>query len=348
MDPSLFMFGSEPYDLPLVEDFMMDSIMPLSDIPNSSGSSPLGYTSSVPSLETETSLDAIKSSTTTLTKRRPIPRKGHTKSRLGCFNCKKRKIKCQETRTGCDNCIKAGMRCEYPRSRENAVAVVLSPGIQPQSTPTTFSMEDMQYFHHFLVRGYPHLPVGGDTVWTMEIPALAHQYDYLIHSMLALGASRLAMDASSTPAQIETSGLAHRVKAVQSLSAALKTDPKNKQEADARFATLMVLTFQSSCMPEGFMDFLTMLRGCVLSGYTIPDDKASCFASFLQKNHLETMEDKFDEQQLKDLKTESLDAATASLKALEPYCRTGVEASYHGVLAALISAAYVSPKQGEH
>jgi hypothetical protein len=46
--------------------------------------------------------------------RKPIPRKGHTKSRRGCFNCKRRRIKCNERHPECDHCIKAGLHCEYP------------------------------------------------------------------------------------------------------------------------------------------------------------------------------------------------------------------------------------------
>ncbi|KUI63216.1 Sterol uptake control protein 2 [Cytospora mali] len=41
-------------------------------------------------------------------------RRGHTKSRNGCFNCKTRRIKCQETRPACDHCVKVGLNCEYP------------------------------------------------------------------------------------------------------------------------------------------------------------------------------------------------------------------------------------------
>jgi hypothetical protein len=46
--------------------------------------------------------------------RKPVPRKGHTKSRRGCFNCKRRRIKCNEKHPECNHCIKAGLHCEYP------------------------------------------------------------------------------------------------------------------------------------------------------------------------------------------------------------------------------------------
>jgi hypothetical protein len=112
-------------------------------------------------------------------RRRPIPRKGHTKSRRGCFNCKKRKIKCQETRPMCGNCDKSGIPCQYPKALHSAPSPISvsvpSPIMQPQATPTVFSMVDMRYFHHFLVRAYPHLPVGSDSIWTLQIPAYAHK-----------------------------------------------------------------------------------------------------------------------------------------------------------------------------
>ncbi|KAK9459729.1 uncharacterized protein V1516DRAFT_677824 [Lipomyces oligophaga] len=41
------------------------------------------------------------------------PRKSHIKSRKGCSNCKRRRIKCDEERPQCFNCIKHGVTCTY-------------------------------------------------------------------------------------------------------------------------------------------------------------------------------------------------------------------------------------------
>ncbi|KAI1167187.1 C6 zinc finger protein [Nemania serpens] len=46
--------------------------------------------------------------------RAKLERRGHTKSRRGCYNCKRRRIKCQETRPSCGHCTKTGLKCEYP------------------------------------------------------------------------------------------------------------------------------------------------------------------------------------------------------------------------------------------
>ncbi|KAF9770820.1 hypothetical protein IL306_011578 [Fusarium sp. DS 682] len=41
-----------------------------------------------------------------------LERRGHTKSRRGCYNCKRRRIK--ETQPACGHCTKTGLKCEYP------------------------------------------------------------------------------------------------------------------------------------------------------------------------------------------------------------------------------------------
>lgn len=124
------------------------------------------------------------------TKRRPIPRKGHTKSRRGCFNCKRRKIKCQEERPECGHCKKSGLKCEYPmrhqwaHERSNEMSdqaleqVVQRPAqlvVQISDNHGTFSLSDMKLFHHFLIAAYPHLPLGFEKAWTTEFPSVAHQ-----------------------------------------------------------------------------------------------------------------------------------------------------------------------------
>jgi hypothetical protein len=108
-------------------------------------------------------------------RRKTFPRKGHTKSRKGCYNCKRRKIKCQETRPSCSNCEKADLQCQYPDVSSRWASMAGALVVQPSASPTMFSMEDMHFFHHFMVRAYPHLPVGADSLWQGTIPAFAHQ-----------------------------------------------------------------------------------------------------------------------------------------------------------------------------
>lgn len=87
------------------------------------------------------------------------------------------------------------------------------------------------------------------------------QYEYLIHSILALSASHL--DAVSS-ASVAEEAISHRILAVKSLNEALSVPPKTRSECDARMAAALALAFQSSHLEDGLFEFLTMVRGCNL------------------------------------------------------------------------------------
>ncbi|KAL4860616.1 hypothetical protein BDV12DRAFT_204856 [Aspergillus spectabilis] len=121
----------------------------------------------------------------------------HTKSRRGCFSCKSRRIKCQETKPSCANCIHKDFDCVYPTGdRERAVVVQrphsqirrqstsqspngggLSPSLSPstQLSTTPFTGDDLRFWHHFLIDARPHLPFGDEATWLSEIPSFAHE-----------------------------------------------------------------------------------------------------------------------------------------------------------------------------
>jgi hypothetical protein len=128
-------------------------------------------------------------------------RKGHRKSREGCFNCKRRKIKvcicpkwtpmlmlfqCQETQPACENCTKKKIECSYPAPKSLKAlqgSLLYSPSpiasVTLHSTPIIFSLTDMRLFHHFLTDAYPHLPVGSDSAWLSQVPLIAHHVSSL-------------------------------------------------------------------------------------------------------------------------------------------------------------------------
>lgn len=61
-----------------------------------------------------TSSDTTVSRTVTTRRNKPVPRKGHIKSRRGCYTCKRWEVKCSEKLPECDNCTRIGLVCEYP------------------------------------------------------------------------------------------------------------------------------------------------------------------------------------------------------------------------------------------
>lgn len=136
---------------------------------------PYALLSTAPSLPRSSSEDAPTVRRVT-PRRRPIPRKGHTKSRRGCLNCKRRKVKCQETLPGCGHCERLGLACEYPSNTDSGL-VMPAPAMALQATPTQFTMEDLRLFQHFIFHAYPPLPLKGDSVWR-EVAALSHSVSF--------------------------------------------------------------------------------------------------------------------------------------------------------------------------
>ncbi|CAG9997768.1 unnamed protein product [Clonostachys byssicola] len=283
-------------------------------------------------------------------KRRPRPCKGHTKSRRGCFNCKRRRVKCPETLPRCNNCVRLGLNCTYPpegglvpASRPSHTS---SPMTMPlSSSPTRFTIEDLRFFHHFLFAAYPPLPIGGKEIWR-DMAALSHGFDYLVHAVLGLAASHLTL-ASRNEIDYSAHALSHRVQAINSLNTALSKPCASMAEGDARFATLMALTFQSSYMPDGMVDFLAMIRGCtVVPGTGMPSFSESVFQGFSAEAHQQSIiEMNEDRPEAKDQRLASFAIdGLKSLYALRPFCPDGsLEGTYLDALEGVLELTIKCP-----
>ncbi|UPX17170.1 uncharacterized protein EKO05_0007542 [Ascochyta rabiei] len=279
--------------------------------------------------------------------RKPIPRKGHTKSRRGCFNCKRRRIKCNEKHPRCAHCVKAGLQCDYPANIIQLMQRSTRPShpqeaVNLRSTPGIFTMADMRLFHHFIITAYPHIPVGADKIWVTVIPGFAHNYEYLMHSILALAASHL--DAVSSISVAEQA-IQHRILAVKSLNEALSVPPKSKSEQDARMAAALALAFQSSHLQDGLAEFLTMVRGCNLiasDGLSLGSD--SPFKAFGEDSHLQQMKHRIGTAPpFSCLNQGDLDLAATSLSSIGYLNMSPFEHAYRSALDTTIQNAYDRP-----
>lgn len=289
-------------------------------------------------------------------RRRPIPRKGHTKSRRGCFNCKRRKVKCQENTPECSNCTKIGLSCRYPErpqlspapdAEDSLLSLVKMASplslLALQSTPTIFTPDDMRFFHHFLVTAYPPLPMEGDDVWR-QVAALSHNYDYLMHAMLGLAASNLDLYGGNYSAQ----ALGHRVKAIQLLNQDLSKPCTSSAEGDARFGAMMALAFQASCMPEGMTEFLSMTRGChIVASNSMLIFEGSLFSGFTDEGYPDSIRRLIGTGPLiLEPEQEALiDEFLTSLRALGPLCKSPLEVQFLGATERIVKTARVSASE---
>ncbi|KAJ5174205.1 uncharacterized protein N7482_000082 [Penicillium canariense] len=138
------------------------------------------------------------------------PRRAHTKSRNGCDQCKRRRVKCDEQGPPCSNCISREINCTYLRApprnapgirqhdpapaRELGTPRPLAP-ISPASTPSAISgVRDLELMHKFATETFSSLCTAESEydVWQLVIPRLALQYDFLMNGILALASLHLA------------------------------------------------------------------------------------------------------------------------------------------------------------
>ncbi|KAF8861078.1 hypothetical protein BDZ45DRAFT_740679 [Acephala macrosclerotiorum] len=173
-------------------------------------------------------------------------RRSHTKSRGGCLECKRRKLKCNEAKPVCAGCTKREITCVYPKVlaraasskdssqeptlRPSAPVPVIDPSIganaaytatqtasssnalvagpSPNSTLRGIGQFDMED----MTLWHQFITKTASTLatpWGNELPAVALNCDYLLHGILALGALHLAyLDDSNVMKQKQYSYLA--------------------------------------------------------------------------------------------------------------------------------------------
>nr|XP_036582105.1 Sterol regulatory element-binding protein ECM22-like protein 1 [Colletotrichum truncatum]KAF6790662.1 Sterol regulatory element-binding protein ECM22-like protein 1 [Colletotrichum truncatum] len=161
--------------------------------------------------------------------RRKGKKKTHTKSRLGCINCKQRRVKCDEVSPTCGNCAKFLIRCSFcphwvaavpnqrdeqpsrqngkkrGRPRKNWNNLTLSAEALPRQVVLSATglglggvdkapngqnnTDDFEVLHHYMINTSKTL---GDVVWEQKVPILAFRYTAVRHLLLALSALHLA------------------------------------------------------------------------------------------------------------------------------------------------------------
>ncbi|ESU16055.1 hypothetical protein FGSG_09464 [Fusarium graminearum PH-1] len=293
-------------------------------------------------VSTSPELLAEADTSTVITKRRPIPRKGHTKSRAGCSSCKRRRVKCDFVTPECGACCRLGLECEYLNKPGHQSTTTISKPLR--TDPVMFDVNDLNFFRHFLFEAYPSLPIDGFTVW-QQASQLSHQYDFLLHSMLGLGASHLGL---LTPSGYEKAALKHRVVAIGALNKHLTKAIFTQQDAEAAFGAMLNLTFQSAYMTDGLVDFLTMVRGCWLVG-TQPSVNldSTIFKTFGRVSYLDKIKAIVRED---DQSNHYLDRAIAkgfcqSVQRLGSLCRSVPELQYLAHMQKIAILASTNPAE---
>ncbi|KAI6758550.1 hypothetical protein HG530_010790 [Fusarium avenaceum] len=219
-------------------------------------------------------------------------RVSHSKTRKGCVNCKKRKVKCDEQRPACFNCDRLQEHCQYllvppkksptRRASPSKIANSQKPAepLRRTESPSMavsgsggINLVDLELFHTYSTSTYATLFTCSALrdFWRINVPRLAIQDDYLMGEILALAALHLAHHRPDQRQQYLSVALTHHQAASQKAMELLKNINPENAEALFLFSSLTtVVTLAtpkrsrlSGIVPEDgdFEDWIYLVQG---------------------------------------------------------------------------------------
>ena len=278
-------------------------------------------------------------------------RRSHRKSRAGCLRCKTRRIKCDERKPACTNCLKKRNACVYPPPISASAPVAVKPGTGkcqrviafPSMVSDTFSLDDMRFFHHFLIKAKPHMPVGNDAVWAKEIPQYAQHNPFLMHAMLALGATHLGRLVDSDCYKIQS--LTYRVRGFDGLRKAVAKPKWQQGEADSLVAAGYALMQQSAHLEDAMIEWLSLLRLIYSIAFKISESQEIA-------TDFDLRQEKYTEHimpymhLLPSIADSFLHLGINELDALRQELTKEMAIDFHGRLAHCLTEHQINPQQG--
>ncbi|KAI9652363.1 MAG: hypothetical protein M1831_006841 [Alyxoria varia] len=118
---------------------------------------------------------------------------------------------------------------------------------------------DMKFLHYFILEGYPHMPFDSKSIWTKEVPMIAHSYDFLMHAVLALSAGQLVRNGDHSPVLMPAVNY-HRTRAVVGVNNFMSKTDRSDDDNDALLSACYALAFQHACTGDGPAGFWITLR----------------------------------------------------------------------------------------
>ncbi|CAH0030408.1 unnamed protein product [Clonostachys rhizophaga] len=231
----------------------------------------------------------------------PIRRKVHVKSRLGCFECKRRRVKCNEGKPSCGNCVRRLTTCVYPsRDRQSytfSATESQSPSLSddghhsehaqspsysspfltsPEAyalCPTHFCLEDLALLHHWTTttsRTIYQTPKY-DHLWGLVCPQIGLQHIFLLQAIFSITSLHLAETNPAHERHHVVTAIRHHGKALQGFSETLYSANASNGEALVLFTTLNIFyTFAINKKPEPDANDVSRRRAILLGAEWIP------------------------------------------------------------------------------
>ncbi|KAH8831373.1 hypothetical protein DL96DRAFT_1587544 [Flagelloscypha sp. PMI_526] len=195
-------------------------------------------------------------------------KRSHTKSKLGCLTCKKRRVKCDQTNfPNCKNCSNRKIECDWPPLyaplNEDENSLKSGPIMQPSFTQG-LEGDDLELLHHFTTSTVLSLTdISGIEfpevleIYQRQAPRLGLAHPALMHSILSFSALHLYWlnrnGTSSVADWYYSLSCYHRAQAVQTFDPTPCTNPQCGpscscgQRTTAQFLTNIILSLHAVC-----------------------------------------------------------------------------------------------------
>ncbi|KAF2146368.1 uncharacterized protein K452DRAFT_348907 [Aplosporella prunicola CBS 121167] len=219
-------------------------------------------------------------------------RRSHRKSRSGCANCKRRRIKCDEKKPACTNCIRHSIRCDFLQGTASSSAPSTTPGAsQSQTTPTTLitpptippslssppsptlNIADLELLHNYCTstaQTMSPLPALR-SLYRINVPEIGFAFPFVMHGILAMSAIHLSHFKPARADYYRAQAFAHHDLGLREASALLQTNITEQNCHALYIFTIFMCIFTLGKGPKpgefllfsdkGIAEWLVLFRG---------------------------------------------------------------------------------------
>lgn len=209
-------------------------------------------------------------------------RRTHTKSRLGCSQCRKRRVKCDEQLPRCSSCVQRGESCVYLRFPTKSTPITAPTTATPPVTSTSPSdagtdqnsptlnttsqsnvedalwspdrVRELELLHHWCLRTSKDFTPDLVDLFQDYLVKVALKNPHLMNALLALSSFHIACETNDPAASRDftSTGMGYHTRAVAGLRAVLGSlSPENCDPVFASSTFIMVCVMISPFLPVG-------------------------------------------------------------------------------------------------
>ncbi|KUJ18497.1 uncharacterized protein LY89DRAFT_780563 [Mollisia scopiformis] len=201
-------------------------------------------------------------------------RRDHRKTRTGCNQCKRRRVKCDEGKPSCANCIRNSLQCSLeflvplkprknsPTIRKASSIETAHPNLDLRLRSSSLDTKSFELLNHYTTHGSLDFGQTSNTkMWQVVIPQMALAHDFLMHGVLAISALHLAKRQPPRRVELVQSAMRSENLALPAFRKSLATQNSRDTHAVFAFAGFVVPYMLAISGSYGIQDWIPTLDG---------------------------------------------------------------------------------------